>query len=151
MSQNNVIIGSLDYFNLLEYPLTRYFFKLDHFPIIKSLIVSFDGYNKITQTEWKIIKIVDKVIENDDNVTYIKYDSDDCDVYNRAMIGSTLIANRKRIKITEENYKEYTINLVDCTYIDFTLSEKIKNILHDVDEFGNRVCTNFTASYFYSF
>lgn len=150
MSQNNSLVGSLDYFNLLKYPLSRYFFKLDHFPVVKSLVISFDGYNNVLASDWKLIKIVDKETENNDYVTYIKYDSDECDIYNRSLIGSSVVVNRKRIKITEENYKQYAINLVDYIYVDFTLSEKIKSILQDVDEFGNRLCTNFTASYFYS-
>lgn len=156
MSQNNeeiveAIKGQIDYFDLLLYPYGCYIFELTNEPIVNSLVLSFDGYNNVLSSDCKLVKIVDiGVSEEDTNgITLISHTSIEADLYAKSLIGQSIIVNNRLVKVTYNNYLQYTSFLIDKIFIDFSISEKIINILNDLDEFGKRICTNFTVTYFY--
>ena len=156
MSQNNdtvlqVIRGEIDYFNLFEFPRDRYFFELSHQPISSSVIYVFDQYNGRLSSEGTIVKLVNEADYDQEvnDIQVIPYTSIDADTYAKSLIGVRTVINREWINIDSSNYLEYKFLLEEKIFVDFSVSEKIINILQETDEFGNRLCTNFTATYFY--
>lgn len=145
------IRGQIDYFDLLKYPYDRYVFELSNEPIVNSIFLSFDGYNNVIRSDCKLVKIVstDTLEKESNGINLVSYSSIESHQYAQTLINHSVVVNNRLLKITRDNYLYYTNLLVDRIFIDFTVSEKIINILSDLDEFGQRICTNFTVTYFY--
>lgn len=148
-SDTTLLIGVLDTYYLSEFDYGTYYFELSNLPVSNSINITFEDNNSITRSEVEIVVITESDDYTEDNIDYVNYNSSKTDLYAKVLIGSTFAdSSGKTTEITKDNYLLYKNKLVDRCFIDFNGSEKIKNILDEIDDTSQRVCGHFTLSYF---
>ena len=148
----------------------KYWYKLTYKPIADSLNVRFDlsrgetelvgedlpyNYDTIekdcikTTKEFTIYNIVsaDTLPYEDNGIMYIPVTSQESQRFALSLIGTTFVKDKQIVKITTSNYLNYTENLVGNTFIDFSISNQIKQVLNSSNETSE--CEQVDISYFY--
>ena len=114
----------------------------------------YDSTNEeyILKPEFKIVNIVSSgsTIYVDNDITYIPITSQESQEYAKVLIGTTRIVGTSLLNITEDNYRNYVNFIVNKTFLDFRLSEKItKEVIDSIDENGNLNFPNMEVVYFH--
>lgn len=146
-------------------------YKLSHKPIMDSLNVRFDLSNGITETRFMDFSYNYDNIENDcimfktdftvynvindgfdsytDNgITYIPYTSQESLIFGKYLVGTTYQKFGNIIRISYDNYTEHLDQLVGMTFIDFSISNQIKQIISNESD-SESVCEQVDISYFF--
>lgn len=167
------------YYNICKdiIPVTKnkYFYKLSFEPIMDSFNIQFNESNNVcrirfnddnvynyktyetyysaSESEFKVVKIVNDGRDMYEymNITYLPVTSTESLLYAQELIGTRHIINKNIVDITQSNYRRYYQSLLTgMTFIDFSLSEKIMNIIDAIDERnGLSMFDQFDATYFY--
>jgi len=148
----------------------KYWYKLSHQPLMDSLTVRFDlskgttelrsqdvpyEYKTIetdcvlSEPDYKVYTIVsaDTLPYTDNGIYYIPCTSQESVIFSRCLIGSNYQKDGKIIYITRENYTEHLERMIGLTFIDFSVSNQINQILSSNN--SELVCEQVDISYFY--
>jgi hypothetical protein len=130
----------------------KYWYKLTYEPILDSMSIRFDlsrGHTEISlknfvynydtietdcvteQSDFKVYTVVsaDTLSYTDNGITYIPVTSQESQTFAMCLVGTTCVKDGEIINITRENYLEYVDNIIGCSFIDFSISNQIKQIL----------------------
>lgn len=146
-------------------------YKLSYKPVIDSLNVRFDlcngttelkpfdfSYNYdtiendciLSQPDFTVYNIVsaDTQTYTDNGITYIPYTSQESLSFGKCLIGTSYQNDGNIINITGENYTDYLEKIVGMTFIDFSISNQIKQIISN-DRDDEFICEQVDISYFF--
>lgn len=146
----------------------KYWYKLTYQPLMESLTVRFDLSNGETELrakdfvynyetietdcvlneeDFKVYTLVDKDTSAyiDNGINYIPVTSQESHIFGKCLIGTSIKRDKQLIKITEKNYENYIDELVGYSFIDFSISNQIKDVVNS----SSSDCDQVDISYFY--
>lgn len=153
----------------------KYFYKLSFEPIMDSFNIqfnesinvsrirfnesnvynyhSYETYYSASELEFKVVKIIGAGLSEyeDMGITHLPVTSQESLIYAKELIGTRYVMGKNIIDITLDNYTTYYQSLlVGMVFIDFSLSEKIMNVVDAVDTAsGLSLYDQLDATYFY--
>lgn len=148
----------------------KYWFKLTYKPILDSMTVRFDlsrgatelrckpfeyDYDSIekacitSESDCNVYTIVsgDTLSYTDNGITYLPVTSQEAQIYAQSLIGTSYIKDSQLIKITHSNYLDHIDQLIGLTFIDFSVSNQIKQIVNNSNISSE--CDQVDINYFY--